>query len=223
MFFLALIWAAFAPLSILAMAWGLVHLVRSSGQPAALARARPARRFLTVLVLVSLPVAGLWWLDYWDFQSVCEAPQQGRLLPGDRVAGIYLNDPTANSFGTRYLYDEKFDWMEAQDYRDRSRWVRYERGANGAINTVLIPAITARYEVRAGFEQPSRHASVTRTLVVDRANGTVLASSILANFDGGRANALLGAWGTATCPSPGSPAWSDAYHLAHRTLHPGEP
>jgi hypothetical protein len=135
----------------------------------------------------------------------------------DKVPGFYLNDPTANSFGMRYLYDEKFEWIEAQDYRNREGFVRYERDGSN-IKTVEIPAITAQYEVRSTFTQPTPYSSMTITQVVERATGAQLAQSGMGHFNGGRVYALLGAWGSSSCPDPGSKVWSEAYHLAKNTL-----
>jgi hypothetical protein len=117
----------------------------------------------------------------------------------------------------RYLHDEKFDWIEAKDYRRLDGFVRYERDGS-AINTVEIPALTAQYEVRSTFTQPTAHSSMTLMQVVERATGEMLAQSGMGHFNGGRAYALLGAWGSASCPDPGSAVWSEAYHLAKNTL-----
>jgi hypothetical protein len=96
-------------------------------------------------------------------------------------------------------------------------FVRYERDGNN-IKTVEIPQLTAQYEVRSTFSQPTRHSSLTITRVVERSTGAQLAQSGMGNFNGGRAYMVLGAWGIASCPDPGSKVWDAAYHLAKNTL-----
>jgi hypothetical protein len=49
-----------------------------------------------------------------------------------------------------------------------------------------------------------------------------MAQAASANFDGGTAKWVLGAWGSASCPNPvttaGSAAFQATYHLARDTL-----
>jgi hypothetical protein len=174
--------------------------------------------------LVMSPVGALWLMDRADFQGVCDgvgAPVVYRKASAD---GIYLNSGTANSFGMRYLQDEGFSWVEAPSIYTRGAWVRYVRDTASrvasAIATVEIPALTARYEVRESFSQPFPHTGLSITQVVERSTGEVLAKAGSANFDGGRAKWVLGAWGASRCPSAmqSSEAFGPYYHLARNTL-----
>jgi hypothetical protein len=138
--------------------------------------------------------------------------------------GIFLNSGTANSFGTRYLLEEGFSWMEAPSIYTRGAWTRYERDSSASnpnnIKTTEITALTARYEVREIFSQPFPHTGLSTTQVIDRSTAGVLAKAGRANFDGGRAKWFLGAWGTTDCPSAmrESDNFSAYYHLAKQTL-----
>ena len=79
-----------------------------------------------------------------------------------------------------------------------------------------IDALTATVVVTETHEQRER-ASIMRTEVRERSGDRLLARGANANFTGGRAKWVLGVWGTAGCPAPGSAAWSDHYHLARNT------
>ena len=211
MMLVGILWAALAPVSLVLAAALLAWLLRKVG----------VRRALPLAVAaVAAPVALFWLLDRSEFVRVCEREATPIIFRHAKADGIFLNSGTSNSFGMRYLHDEGFRWIEAPSIYKRGAWVRYERTANGAITTADIPAISARYEVWEVFTQPYHHTGLSQTLVIDRATGEVLAKAGSATFDGGRMNAVLGAWGSRSCPSAldSSAAFSDFYHLAKNTL-----
>ncbi len=215
MMLIGIVWAALAPLSLVLVAILLARALRRRAGRAALPIAA---------VLVAAPVATLWLRDRAQFRTVCDGVAKAVIIRKASADGILLASGTANSFGMRYLHEEGFAWIEAPSISRRDAWVRYERVASrsdsAAIRTVEIPAPTARYEVREDFSQPFRHTGLSRTTVVDRTTGDVIASAGSATFDGGTAKWVLGAWGSGSCPSAmSSPAaFDDYYHLARKTL-----
>jgi hypothetical protein len=216
MMLLGLLWAAAAPLLLLLPAALLAH---------GLQRARPAwshrRRRAVAGALTLAAVATLWVPERLHFAQLCTDLGPPRVLQRAQADGIFLDDPTANSFGTRYLYDEGFTWMEARSIYRRDAFTRY-RKVDGRIVTEEIDSLTAAYAVQSTHEVRDGGVSVQRTTVSERASGRMLASAAMAHFEGGRAKWVLGAWGSASCPSPisaeGSAAFQAAYHLARDTL-----
>lgn len=211
MMLVGILWAALAPLSLVIAAALLAWALRRAGVKWALPLAALA---------VAVPVATLWIRDRSEFLQVCEREGEPVVYRHASADGLYLNSTTANSFGMRYLQEEGFRWVEAPSLARPGTWVRYERAADGSIATRDIPGLSARYEVMENFAKPYRHTTLSRTLVIDRATGEVLAKAGSANFDGGRMNPVLGAWGTRSCPSAmDSPsAFSAFYHLAKNAL-----
>lgn len=217
MMLVGLIWAACAPLVLVLAVVLLARVLRRRGLPWAGAIAAT-----TVLV----PVASLWWLDHAEFRAVCRDTAAPVVHRTAKAEGIFLNSSTANSFGMRYLQEEGFAWVEAPSIYTRGAFVRYAKrgaaaGADSArIDETEIPALSARYEVREVFRQPYPHTGLSETQVVDRTTGEVLASAGRASFDGGRAQWVLGAWGSTDCPSVvrAPDAFQAYYHLAKRTL-----
>lgn len=211
MMLIGIIWAALAPLSLVLAAMLLAWLLRKAGGRWAIPLAVAA---------VVMPVAVFWRLDWAEFDQVCEREVKPVAYRRAAADGIFLNSGTSNSFGMRYLQEEGFRWVEAPSIYKQGGWVRYERAANGSIATTDIPAISARYEVMEDFAKPYSHTALSRTLVIDRTTGEILAKAGSAQFDGGRMNPVLGAWGMRSCPSAmDSPtAFSDFYHLAKNTL-----
>ena len=211
MMLVGIIWAALAPVSIFLAAVLLAWLLR---------RAHVKWAVTLAVAAVAGPVAFFWLLDHAEFEQVCEREGRTVIYRHATADGIFLDSGTSNSFGMRYLHDEGFRWVEARSIYKRDAWVRYERAADGSIKTTNIPALSARYEVAEDFSKPFGHTSLSRTLVIDRTTGEVLAKAGSANFDGGRMNPVLGAWGMRSCPSAmSSPtAFSDFYHLARNAL-----
>ena len=215
MMLVGLVWAAFAPVSLVALVALLAWLLRRG-------KVRWALPLAGALVIA--PVATLWLLDRAEFMTVCAGEGKPTIYRKASADGIFLNSGTANSFGMRYLHEEGFAWVEAPSIYKHGEWVRYARDtastAANAIVTTEIPAITARYEVRELFSQPFSHTGLSQTHVVDRSTGEVLAKAGSATFGGGRATWVIGAWGTTSCPSAmqAPQLFSDYYHLAKRTL-----
>ena len=215
MFLIGLIWAALAPLLLL-IPIGLL-CVLSMRTPLAQQAWFVRWRKWVCTAAVLLPVTTVWCLDRTDFQDICAANTTLKITRHEKAKGFYLNDSTANSFGMRYVEQEGFDWFEAVDYRDRSKFVRYSRDGN-VIQTETVPDIQARFEVRSEFTQHNPYVTLSITRILDRDTGTELAHAGLGQFSGGRLMWLLGAWGTASCPTPGTQDWSNAYHLAKLVL-----
>jgi hypothetical protein len=212
MLLIGMLWAALAPLILLAGAW----LLRKT----LLAGVGSARAWAAAAVLVALPVALAWWLDWREFLAVCDGEGAPHIVTKASADLIFLDSTTANSFGMRYLLEEGFSVVEAPSIYRRASFVRYEREGASGVRSTEIDALTARYEVKEVFSQPHGHTSLSRTEVRDRATGQLIASAGSANFDGGTARWVLGAWGARSCPSAmNDPAsFNDYYHLARNAL-----
>jgi hypothetical protein len=177
--------------------------------------------------LVLAPVGLFWYQDYGDFRAVCQLHGTPKITRTGRADGFYLDDPTANSFGMRYLQEEGFKWMEARSIHQRGEFVRYEITTERKITETAQKHVTARFSVSNEFNKPNTHTSATFTRVIDTeapAGAQELARCAIIHFSGGRMSAVLGAYGTATCPSARSDSgtWSNAYHLVRNTLGPGQ-
>ena len=61
-----------------------------------------------------LIVAVLWWGDRAEFDAQCASLGRSIVHETRLVDGIFLDDSTANSFGMRYLQQDRFQWMEAR-------------------------------------------------------------------------------------------------------------
>ncbi|MBC7623179.1 MAG: hypothetical protein H7232_07330 [Aeromicrobium sp.] len=219
MMLIGLIWADFAPLSLLfaivAFTWALRRArflvgVRGTGWIA--------------VAVVLLPVGGIWLWQRAEFASVCEREGKPVIYRKADADGVFLNSGTANSFGTRYLYDEGFAWIEAPSIYKLGDWVRYQQGSaaenKDAITSTEIRATTARYEVREDFSQPFAHTGLSQTKIIDRTTSEVMAKAGSATYSGGAMKWVLGAWGTRKCPSAmmSSDDFTAFYHLARNTL-----
>jgi hypothetical protein len=204
-----------APLLLLVPVWLLVALMSSTGCSRSV-------RIAAASGLVAAIVGTAWWLDYREFVSVCEGAGKPRIFMRSTADGIYLDSPTANSFGMNYLHQQGFSWMEMRSIYDRTRFERVSRTAAGQIRTEQIDAISARYEVRETFEQPYRHTSLSMRYVIDRQTAQVMARAGGAHFDGGRVRWVLGAYGTRSYPSAmtNSDDFNGYYYLAQHTLRP---
>lgn len=211
MMLVGVIWAALAPLILLVLIVGLARLLRNA----------PVRwPWVVATVVVLAPVLALWLRDRAEFASVCDGEGKPVVFRRDTADGVFLNSGTSNSFGMRYLQEEGFSWMEAPSIYTRGSWVRYVRDSTGKTQSTEIASLTARFEVRENFSQPFPHTGLSQTRVIDRQSGDVLAKGGSANFDGGTAKWVLGAWGTLSCPSAmrSSDDFTAWYHLAKRTL-----
>lgn len=212
MFLVGLIWWVVAPLSLVVAVIAVAIVLRKRGKVTGLAAG-------TGVVLI--PVALVYAQDRAEFAAICDERTGTRIHKTAIAEGILLASDTANSFGTRYIHDEGFQWYEARDIYNRKGWVRYQRGENGAVTTVAIPCPTARYEVQETSDIANSHTSISAVTIVDRTTDEALAVSAMANFDGGRLRYLLGMLGPASCPDPGDGSGFDkSYHLARNTLRP---
>lgn len=213
MMLLGLIWAMAAPLLLLGAAGLVAALLRRTGWT------RP-QRWMLASALVLAPVAALWWQDYGEFTAVCAGAGKPQIHARARADGIYLDSPTANSFGMNYLHQMGFAWMEMRSIHDRTKFERVTRQSDGQLRTEPVAAISARYEVRETFEQPYPHTGLNMRRVVDRQTGKVLAEAGSAHFSGGHARWVLGAWGTRSFPSAmsDSEAFDLYYYLAQYAL-----
>lgn len=213
MMLIGIIWAMAAPIMLLGAGAFLVRLLSRTGWSLRMRTAIAAG--MTVV-----PVAALWWLDYREFREICTGAGKPRIMVQASADGIYLDSPTANSFGMNYLHQQGFAWMEMRSIYDRTRFERVSRTADGQIRTEPTDTISARYEVRETFEQPYRHTGLSMRYVIDRQTGQVMARAGSAHFDGGRARWVLGAYGTRSYPSAmtNSEDFNGYYYLAQRTL-----
>jgi hypothetical protein len=204
-----------APLLLLVPVWLLVALMSFTGW------SRPVR-IATASGIVAAIVGTAWWLDYRQFLSVCEGAGKPRIFLRSTADGIYLDSPTANSFGMNYLHQQGFSWMEMRSIYDRTRFERVSRSADGQIRTEPVDVVSARYEVRETFEKPYRHTGLSMRYVIDRQTAQVMARAGSAHYDGGRARWVLGAYGTRSYPSAmtDSEDFNGYYFLAQRTLRP---
>lgn len=210
---MGLIWAVGAPLLLLVPVVVLVVFLRRRGwqRPKLLAGA-----------IVLVPVAAVYAYDRSEFSALCR--EIGRPVITTRAVadGIYLNSGTANSFGTRYISQEGFSWLERRDIYVRGGLVRVTRDDAGLYPETKIPALTARYEVLETHETRAPNISISWTKVIDRQTGTEMARAGDANFLGGRMSIVLGVYGSSSCLSAMSDpsGFRGYYHLARDTLRP---
>lgn len=213
MMLLGLIWAMAAPLLLLIPIVILAFLLSLTGWSFNLR--------ITVSAVIVFAVTGtIWWFDYREFVSVCESTGKPRIMSRSTADGIYLDSPTANSFGMNYLHLQGFSWIEMRSIYDRNRIERVTRDSSGQIKTEPAETISARYEVRETFEQPYPHTGLSMTRIIDRQTGALMAQAGSAHFNGGRAHWFSGAYGTRSFPSAMSHSndFQNYYYLAQRTL-----
>jgi len=215
MMLLGLIWAVAAPLMLLPLGALLVVMLNVTDWPRSL-------RISVAAGVVVLAVGSMWWIDYREFISVCKGAGKPKIITHAITDGIFLDSPTANSFGMNYLYLQGFTWMEMRSIYDRSKIDRATRDENGQIRTEPTDTINARYEVRETFEKPYPHTSLNMTRVIDRQTGMTMSQAGSAHFSGGRMKWVLGAYGTRSYPSAmtNSKDFQDYYYLAQHTLRP---
>ncbi|AKI00297.1 hypothetical protein IMCC20628_01581 [Hoeflea sp. IMCC20628] len=213
MFLVGLIWWVAAPLSLVAAVIAVAIPLRKRGKAIGLTAG---------IAVVLIPVALVYAQDRAEFAAICDERTGTQIYKTATAEGMLLASETANSFGTRYIYDEGFQWYEAGDIYNRNAWVRYQRGENDTITTIAIPHPTARYEVRETLNSANSHTTINAVTIADRSTEEVLAVSAMANFDGGRMKYVLGMLGPASCPDPGvGSGFNESYHLARDTLQLG--
>jgi hypothetical protein len=216
MMVVGLLWAVFAPLLLLIPAAALYRFLRT-WHPAW----RPGTQQLAAVLVTLAGVLVLWLPARREFSRVCGELGAPRVIERVRADGFYLDDPTANSFGTRYLYDEGFKWYEARDIYHAGGHVRYIKSAND-IRTEQIDSITAAITVASVDSSVGPYIRINRVVITERRTGRELATAARANFSGGPARIVLGVYGASDCPSvrtaSGSEAFDLYYHLARATL-----
>ena len=210
---LGLIWAVAAPLLLLSIGAILVLLLNFTGWSR-------YRRIAVATGIVVVIVGSFWWKDYREFNAVCKRVGKPQIIARAKADGIFLDSPTANSFGMNYLNQQGFAWMEMRSIYDRNKIERVVREESGQTRTEPADAITARYEVRETFEQPYPHTSVNVTRIIDRQTGMVMAQAGTAHFDGGQVKWIMGVYGMSHFPSAmtGRDDFQTYYYLAQRTL-----
>lgn len=209
------IWAIFAPLMLLLPGYWAYSV--AGRLPWAKSR---KRQVLIAAAATFGVVMGFWLRDVAQFDRQCAINGPAQIFEKRQVDGIFLDDSTANSFGTRYLYDEGFTWMEARSIYNRQGFTRYEKTADG-ISQKETDRITAMVTVKSEHSTDDI-SSTTRITITDIPNGKLLASASSSNFNGGSMRWVLGAWGTRSCPAPGTTLGSEEFnryhHLAKLTL-----
>lgn len=213
---IGLLWAIAAPLLLLIPVALLAGLLR---------RWRPAwprrRRWGLAGAVTAAVVAVLWLPQRLQFAALCDGLGPPRIEARAAVAGFFLDDGTANSFGMRYLHEEGFEWIEARSIYRRDAYTRY-RKVDGRIEQQEIDRLSAAHVFTSTHEELPGGVSVQRQVIREREGGRLLAHAASARFDGGIAKWVLGAWGSANCPNPvttaGSAAFQATYHLARDTL-----
>ena len=111
---LGIIWAVTAPLLLLMPVSLLFALLSFTGWSRRV-------RMAVATGLVVITVGTIWWLDYKEFVSVCEGVGKPRIIMRSTADGIFLDSPTANSFGMNYLHEQGFAWLEMKSIYDRNK------------------------------------------------------------------------------------------------------
>ena len=210
---IGILWALFAPLSLVAAVFAVAFVVHHLGGGWWIA-------LLAGVVSVMVPVGWIWYADHRAFEDICRRSALAVVHQQVPVAGFFLDSPTANSFGLRYLQEDGFSFIEARDIARRDGWVRYARDPTGRVVTSPIDHPSARFSVHERFTQPSPSVGLATTTVTERESGRELASAGSATFDGGRLEWFLGAWGVDSCPNPRSSpeSFERYYHLGRDTI-----
>jgi hypothetical protein len=212
---IGIIWAMFAPLLLVVGVWVLVRAARKAGVP------KPWRFWGPVIVVVGTTLA-FWVPERLAFKRHCDASSKPTILRTAVADGFFLEDPTANSFGQRYLLEDGFSWMEARSIYDRSRFTRYEM-IDGKLEQREIAQTDTEYTVRSSFKA-ERLWNTTETAILETKTGERMAWANNSHLEGGTARWVLGVYGTASCPDPRSTEGSEEflafYNLAKNTLRP---
>jgi hypothetical protein len=213
-------WALLAPLLLLIPVAVLVRWMQHRNWPA-----QARRRWPLALGTVATLVLAVWLPQRWQFAQLCNDLGPPQILQTAQADGFFLDDTTANSFGMRYLQAEGFAWLEARSIDKRDAYTRYTREADGRITSTETGALTAAYRLQATNEDLPGGTHVQRLALTRIDTGALLASAASAHFQGGHARWVLGMWGSATCPTPVTPAGSRTFqktrHLARDALRPG--
>lgn len=224
---LGLLLAVLGPLLLLLPLALLYFLFKRTGLGARLGWSADNARLLH-LALATAPVLGAVLATYlpgrFEFERLCEALAEPRIVEKVRADGFFLDDLTASSFGQRYLNEEGFAWFETHDIYRRGRFVRY-RKSGGDVVTEPVSALTARYAVKSGVEVRPDSIHVARTAIIERVSGKLLAEAHSVIYHGGKLGMVLGVYGMSNCPNPVTPEgrrqFNLYYHLVREVLGPG--
>lgn len=206
-----------APLLLAIPAGALYALLGMVHRPAWPSRVRLG----VAIAITALGVLALWLPARLQFSRVCDRIGPPRVIERMPVDGFFLDDSTANSFGTRYLHEEGFAWYEARSIYRRDAYTRYRKTDVG-IQTDEIDALSAVVRVASESTAADTDIAIQRVVITHLPSGRELASAAQARFGGGPAKWVLGAYGSANCPnlmSSGGGEWFQRYyHLARDTL-----
>ena len=210
---LGVLWAMFAPVSLLVAILAAAWLLRQLG-------VRFAGLIATVAVLA--PTAWIYLSERGRFDTLCE--ELGEPIISERASadGVLLTSPTAASFGRRYVEKDGFKWIERSEGQG---FVRVMADGKGGFSEEAIAAPSARYEVIESFEKRPGDVSISKIRVVDREAGRDLSHAADAVFGGGAMRWALGAYGMTSCQTgvQNAEAFQRFYRLAHDTLRPPTP
>ncbi len=220
---IGIIWAVFAPLSLVLVVWGICQIAKALRIPERFGIKETSARIFrlsTVSLLIIFTLLAAYIPQRLKFQRLCVERGTPTILRSEKADGFFLDDSTANSFGMRYLNEDGFAWLEARSIYHPKKFTRYEM-KQGKIEEFEIEKTNAKYMVKSVFREEGAFA--LNELSVSRIDsGEKLAWAISMNFDGGIAKWILGAWGTASCPSAmtNPDAFRKMYKLAKETLNP---
>ncbi|KAB2934478.1 MAG: hypothetical protein F9K21_11550 [Rhodocyclaceae bacterium] len=159
-----------------------------------------------------------------EFERLCDALAEPRILERVRTEGFFLDDLTANSFGQRYVLEEGFAWFETHDIYKRGQFVRF-RKSDGKVLIEPAAELQARYTVKSDVEVRGNSIHVSRTAVSQRAGGRLLAEAHSVTYHGGPLGMVLGVHGLSHCPNPvtaeGARRFDLYYHLVREVLGRG--
>jgi hypothetical protein len=159
-----------------------------------------------------------------EFERLCTSLAEPKIVGRVRVEGFFLDDPTAGSFGLRYLGEEGFAWFETHDIYHRGKFVRYRKEGDKVV-TEPVAELQSRYAVKSGTEVRERTIHVSRTEITERASGLLLAEAHSVIHHGGPLGIVLGVYGMSNCPNPitpeGSRQFNLYYHLPREVLGRG--
>jgi hypothetical protein len=198
-----------------------------------LVRSNPAARFgwshgiprfayaLIAFLSVLLVVGATYLPGKHEFDRLCENLAEPTVIERAHADGFYLDDPTADSFGMRYLRDEGFAWFETRDLYKRDGYARYRKEGKEIVREP-VSELKALYTVQSTFEERSPGIHINRVAVTERASGKLLAQAHSVTYHGGPLSLLLVLYGMSDCPDvrtqQGSRQFNAYYHLARDTL-----
>lgn len=210
LFLLGLVWAVTAPLLTSMLLIGLARLSCS------VFKIRVSRKRLYIATLLAFWIPLL--LVHMQQRHAFEQRMQEYNVVSKSLdhieRHIYLDSPTAGSFGSRYM-TEGFT-VDYRPYPTEQKLVQSAQKSDGSITTQTIAQSVARakiIELHASFDAYS--IMQYKAFYDDQ----LIAQSAIGHFQGsGMARWSLGAWGTYSYPAAGSDSWLNAYYLGCTTF-----